>query len=78
MLFVGGLLDDKVIDALRLQRIGDRLRHEYRQHHGDSVGQCVRQLEHDDGQRDRRALWAVESALGSLKNREMMSSWQRQ
>lgn len=50
------VLDDEIIDALGLERVGNGLGRENRQHHWYRVRERVGQFEHDDCQRDRRAL----------------------
>lgn len=55
------LLDDQVVNTLRLQSIRNRLRDKNRQHHRYGICQRVRELEHDDGEGHGRALYTVVS-----------------
>jgi len=51
-----GLLNNEIIDSLRLKSVSDGLGDEHRQHNRDSVSQGIGQLEHNNSQRDRRSL----------------------
>lgn len=44
------LLDNKIIDSLRLQSICDCLCHQYRKHDRNRISQRIGELEHDDGE----------------------------
>jgi len=61
------LLNNKIIDPLRLQGVSNGLGDEHRQHDGDSISQGIGQLEHDDSQRDRRPL-SINERSNSDKN----------
>jgi len=50
------LLNNEIIDSLRLQSVSDSLSDEHRQHNRNNVSQGIGQLEHNNSQRDRRSL----------------------
>ena len=53
-------LDDKVVDTLGLQSIGDRLRNQNRKHDRHGICERVSELEHDDCKGDSSALGEIQ------------------
>jgi len=64
-----GLLNNKIIDSLRLKSVGNGLGDEHRQHNRDRVSQGIGKLEHDNSQRDRSSLTTNKVKFGQRYDR---------